>query len=157
MSSSLPTLYHERDTHGLCVVWLWMKHAESALEGADCPHCWVASTAYASLPGGDSLWGGRFQQRSSRYLPRFRRGGAVAVLVVISGGENEDGRAPIFFLFYQIQRPLSEIGSPPLGFSPRSKGSTLRVSFSEEGALKKNVKITLITKSAITCRLIDMF
>ncbi len=37
-----------------CQSWsgLGVKHAESALEGADCPHFWVASTAYASLPGG---------------------------------------------------------------------------------------------------------
>ncbi len=27
------------DTHSLCVVCLGVKHAESALEGADCPHC----------------------------------------------------------------------------------------------------------------------
>ncbi len=27
------------DTHSLCVVCLGAKHAESALEGADCPHC----------------------------------------------------------------------------------------------------------------------
>ncbi len=85
--------------------------------------------------GENSLWGGSFHQRSSRYQPRFRRGGAVAVLVRItdgSDGRNEDGRAPIFFLSLQIQRPLSEIGSPPCGSSPRRKGSMLRLSFSEE-------------------------
>ncbi len=39
MCSSLPTLYHERDTHSLCVVCLGVRHAESALEGSGCPHC----------------------------------------------------------------------------------------------------------------------
>ncbi len=40
--------------------------------------------------------------------------------------------SPIFFLSHQIQRPLSEIGSLPHGSSPQRKGSTLRLSFSEE-------------------------
>ncbi len=60
----------------------------------------------------------------------------MAVLVGIADGSvgvNEDGRDPIFFLSLQIQRPLSEIGSPPRGSSPLRKGSTLRLSFSEEG------------------------
>ncbi len=35
----LPSLYHERDTHSLFMVCLGVKHAESALEGAGCPHC----------------------------------------------------------------------------------------------------------------------
>ncbi len=40
MSSSLPTLHQTNgDTHSLCVVWLGVNHAESVLEGADCPHC----------------------------------------------------------------------------------------------------------------------
>ncbi len=99
------------------------------------PTLWVASTAYASLPE-NSLWGGSFYQRSSWGRPFFCRGGVVAVLVRIadrSDGGNEDERASIFFLFYQIQHPLSGIGSPPLGSSPWSKGSTLRLSSSEEG------------------------
>ncbi len=50
-----------------------------------------------------------------------------------SDGGNEDERASIFFLFHQIQHPLSGIGSPHLGSSPWSKGSTLRLSSSEEG------------------------
>ncbi len=87
--------------------------------------------------GENSFWGGSFHQRSSQYLPRFRWGGAVvAVLMGIadgSDGGNEDGRAPIFFLSHQIQRLLSEIGSPPCGSSPRRKGSTVCLSFSEEG------------------------
>ncbi len=38
--SSLPTLHQTSgDTHSLCLVWLGVKRAESALEGADCPHC----------------------------------------------------------------------------------------------------------------------
>ncbi len=60
----------------------------------------------------------------------------MAVLVGIadgSDGGNEDGRDPIFFLFHQIQLPLSEIGSTPHGSSPRRKGSMLRLSSSEEG------------------------
>ncbi len=60
----------------------------------------------------------------------------MAVLVGItdgSDGGNEDERAPIFFLSHQIQRPLSEIRSPPRGSSPRRKGSMLRLSSSEEG------------------------
>ncbi len=60
----------------------------------------------------------------------------MAVLVGIadgSDGGNEDGRAPIFFLSHQIQRLLSEIGSPSCGSSPRRKGSTLRLSSSKEG------------------------
>ncbi len=63
------------------------------------------------------------------------RGGAVAVLVGIADGSdrgNEDGRAPIFFLSHEIQRPLSRIGSPPRGSFPRRKGSTLRLSSEEE-------------------------
>ncbi len=27
------------DTHSFCMVWLGVKHAESVLEGTDCPHC----------------------------------------------------------------------------------------------------------------------
>ncbi len=60
----------------------------------------------------------------------------MAVLVGIADGShggNEDGRAPILFLSHQFQRPLSEIGSPPRGSSPQRNGSTLRLSFSEEG------------------------
>ncbi len=57
----------------------------------------------------------------------------MAVLADGSGGGNLDGRSPIFFLSHQIQRPLSEIGGPPRGSSPQRKGSTLRLSFSEEG------------------------
>ncbi len=103
--------------------------------GGRLPTLWVASTAYASLPE-NSLWGGSFYQHSSWGRPCFCRGGVVAVLVRIadrSDGRNEDERASIFFLFHQIQHPLSGIGSPPLGSSPWSKGSTLRLSSSEEG------------------------
>ncbi len=39
-----------------------------------------------------------------------------------SGGGNEDGRVPIFFLSHQIQRPLSGIGSLPRGFFPSERG-----------------------------------
>ncbi len=96
----------------------------------------VASTAYSLLPE-NSLWGGRFHQRSSRYWRRFRWGGAVVVVLMGiadgSDGGNEDGRAPIFFHSHQIQPPLSEIGSPPCGSSPRRKGSTLCRSTSSEG------------------------
>ncbi len=138
--SSLPSLQRVKRAglHTVCaMVWLGVKHAESALEGGDCPHYeWLPLHMLRSR-GENSLWGGSFHQRSSQYLPRFRWGGAVvAVLVGIADGSdvgNEDGRAPIFFLSYQIQRPLSEIGSPPRGSSPRKKGSTLRLSFSEEG------------------------
>ncbi len=114
--------------------------------GGRLPALWVASTAYASLPE-NSLWGGSFHQRFSRYQPRFCRGGAVAVLVGITDGSDggiEDGQAPIFFLSHQIQsakckckckiqRPLSEIGSPLRGSSHRRKGSMLHLSSSEEG------------------------
>ncbi len=66
---------------------------------------------------------------------RICRGGAAAALVGIadgSGGGNGDWRAPIFFLYHQIQRLLSGIGSSPHGFFPRREGSTLRLSSSEE-------------------------
>ncbi len=49
----------------------------------------------------------------------------MAVLVEIadgSDGGNEDGRASILFLSHQIQRLLSEIGSPARGSSPPEKG-----------------------------------
>ncbi len=59
----------------------------------------------------------------------------MAVLVGIadgSDGGNEDGRAPIFLLSHEIQRPLSRIGSPPHGSFLRRKGSMLRLSSEEE-------------------------
>ncbi len=34
-----PRFITSGDTHSLCVVCLGVKHAESALEGAGCPHC----------------------------------------------------------------------------------------------------------------------
>ncbi len=38
-----------------------------------------------------------------------------------SDGGDEDGRAPVFFLSHQIQRPLSGIGSPHRSSSPPEK------------------------------------
>ncbi len=43
--------------HTVCaMVWLRVKHAESAFRGGRLPALWVASTAYASLPGGKTLF-----------------------------------------------------------------------------------------------------
>ncbi len=110
---------------------------QSRLSRGPTAHIVRASTAYALLPE-NSLWGGSFfeERCSSRCRPHCCWAGAVAVLVGMadgSDGGNEDGRAPIFFFSHQIQRPFSGIGSPPRGSSPRRKGSTLRLSSSEEG------------------------
>ncbi len=77
-----PCYIPSRDTYSLCVVLLWVKHAQSALERA-------------------SLRGGSLLKCSSQCWPRFRRGGAAAAFVefaVGSSGGNADGRVPIFFL-----------------------------------------------------------
>ncbi len=81
----------------------------------------VSVCHYGCMLSEGSIWGGSFHQLSPRCRHCIRRGCTAAALVGIkvgSGGGNEDGRAPIFFLSHQIQRPLSGIGSPPRGFFP---------------------------------------
>ncbi len=61
--SSPPTLQRVKRArlHTVCaMVWLGVKHAESALEGADCPHYeWLPLRMLRSR-GENSLWGGSF-------------------------------------------------------------------------------------------------
>ncbi len=105
-----------------------MKHAESALEGGDCLHCeWLPLHTRRSRKV-------LFEEGVFTNVPRGAGPiYAEAVLLGIADGGNEDGRAPIVFLYHQIHRPLSGIGSLPRGSSPQRKGSTLRLSSSEEG------------------------
>ncbi len=105
------------DTHSLCVVCLGVKHTESALEGAGCPHC--ERLPLCTLRS--SLWGGSFRQRSSRCWPRLRWGRAADAFVGLAvgfGRGNGDGRVPIFILTCQIHCPFSGFGSPFCGFFP---------------------------------------
>ncbi len=82
----------------------WEWSMQKRLSRPDCPHYeWLPLRMLRSR-GGNSLWGGSFHQRPRSTL-----------------------------LSHQIQRPLSEFGSPPRVSSPQRKGSTLRLSFSEEG------------------------
>ncbi len=131
--SSLPSLQRVKRAglHTVCaMVWLGAKHAESALEGADCSHYEWLPLRMLHSRGENSLWGGSFHQRSSQYLPRFHWGGAVvAVLVGIAGGSdggNEDGRAPFLFLSHQIQRPFfppeKGFDAPPVLFRGGGQG-----------------------------------
>ncbi len=127
--SSLPTLHQTSgDTHSLCVVWWGVKLAESALEGGDCPHCeWLPLHTRRSRKV-------LFEEGVFTNVPRGAGPiYAEAVLLGIADGGKEDGRAPIVFLYHQIHRPLSGIGSLLRGSSPQRKGSTLRLSSSEEG------------------------
>ncbi len=49
--------------HTVCaMVWLGVKHAESALEGADCPHYEWQSLRMLRSRGENSVWGGSFHQ-----------------------------------------------------------------------------------------------
>ncbi len=70
------------------MVWLGVKHAESALEGADCPHYeWLPLRMLRSRGGKLSLRR-ELSSASSQHLPRCRWGGAVAVLADRSDGGN---------------------------------------------------------------------
>ncbi len=75
---------------------------------------WVASTTYASLPE-SSLWGGSFHQGSSRWLCSWES--QVDQMEGMKTGEPLSSSFP---------------SSPPRDSSPRRKGSTLRLSSSEE-------------------------
>ncbi|XP_052431390.1 sodium channel subunit beta-2 isoform X1 [Carassius gibelio] len=96
------------DTHSLCVVCLGAKHAELALEGADCPHCermWVRL-----LPSQGAL----FEEGAIASIP------AVLVPLLLEfasgyGGGNGDRPVPISFHFRQIRRPISGVGSALCG------------------------------------------
>ncbi len=82
--------------------------------GGRLPALWVASTTYASLPE-SSLWGGSFHQGSSRWLCSWES--QVDQMEGMKTGEPLSSSFP---------------SSPPRDSSPRRKGSTLRLSSSEE-------------------------
>ncbi len=131
MCSSLRTLFMRRwHTHSLCVVCLGARHAEAALEGADCPHC-------ESLP--------LCLLRSRKAPSPFCWGGAAAVLVGFaerSDGGIRDERVSIFILTYHIRWPLPEFGSPPGGCSPRAAAAEFLLSSSEEVDVGNTGRIT---------------
>ncbi len=104
MCFSLLTLYHERDTHSLCDD---LTGSEACRNGSRGPTARIMSGFHCVCfaPGGKTL----FEEGVFTSVPRST------------------------LLSHQIQRPLSEFGSPPRVSSPQRKGSTLRLSFSEEG------------------------
>ncbi len=108
--------------HTVCaMIWLGVKHVESALEGH---YEWLPLRMLRSRGGGGGGLSLRreFSWASSQHLPRWR------------GGWRELRRtSPYLLPSHQIQRPLSEIENPPRGSSHQRKGSTLRLSFSKEG------------------------
>ncbi len=110
-----PPFITSRDTHSLCVVCLGVKHAESALEGAGCPHC--ERLPVRTLRSRRTL----FEEGVFASAPH----GAAAAFVGLAigfGRGNGDGRVPISILTCQIHCPFSGIGSPFCGFFPSEGG-----------------------------------
>ena len=122
------------DTHNLCVVCLGSKHAESALEGADCPHCLRMSVrmlrsrralfeegAFASVPRGAG-------PASAEAERRLHSWGSQVDLV--EGMETGQSLSPSTSARSGTQSLESEARSAVP--STQGEGSTLRLSSSEE-------------------------
>lgn len=122
------------DTHSLCVVCLGSKHAESALEGADCPHCERMSVrllrsrralfeegAFASVPRG----AGPASAEAERQLHSW---GSQVDLT--EGMETGESLSPSTSARSGAQSLESEARSAVP--STQGEGSTLRLSSSEE-------------------------
>ncbi len=118
------------DTHSLCVVCLGAKHAESALEGADCPH-WER-LPLRTLHSPKAL----FEEGDFTSVPRVAGPAFAEAEQWLRSWESQmdqvegmkTGESLSSSFSHQIQRPLSGIGSPPRGSSPRREGSMLRLS-----------------------------
>ncbi|KAI2654754.1 Transposon Ty3-G Gag-Pol polyprotein [Labeo rohita] len=122
------------DTHGLCMVCLGADHAESALEGADCPHCerlplralrsrkaLFKEGAFTSVPRGSGPASAEAEQRLHSW------GSQLDLLEGMETGEplslSSHGRSG-------ARSQGSEARSAAT--SPQGTASTLRISSSEE-------------------------
>ncbi len=111
------------DTHSLCVVCLGAKHAESALEGADFPHC--ERLPLHTLRSPKAL----FEEGDFTSVPRDAGPAFAEAEQWLRSWESQmdqvegmKGRVPIFFLSHQIQRLLSGIRKSALRFFPSERG-----------------------------------
>ncbi len=113
------------DTHSLCVVCLGAKHTQSALEGADCPHC--ERLSLRTLRSRRAL----FEEGALASVPRGY--GPIAVVGFAGGsrGGNGDGRIP--FAGSSTSSQVSEARSDGAVSSAHGERSALRLSSSEEG------------------------
>ncbi len=117
-----PHFITSEDTHSLCVVCLGVKHAESALEGAGCPHC-------ERLPL-RTLLSRRALFEEGVFASGLHGAGpasAEAERQLHSWGSqldlaDGDGRVPISILTCQIHCPFSGIGSSFCVFFPSEGG-----------------------------------
>ncbi len=118
MCSSLRTLFMSRwHTHSLCVVCLGARHAEAALEGADCPHC-------------ESLPLCLLRSRKAPFPLLLRRSGGSARGVRREIWWRDWRRASLYLhphLSYQMTAP--EFGSPPGGWLPSGSGRGVSLVF----------------------------
>ncbi len=117
--------------HSLCVVCLGAKHAESALEGADCPHCErlplrTLRSPKALFEEGDFTSvprsaGPAFAEAEQRLRPRESQMDQVEGMKSLSSS-------------FPIRSSARSLGSEarPAVSSPRKEGSMLRLSSSEE-------------------------
>ena len=122
------------DTHSLCVVCLGAEHAESALEGADCPHCeqlplrtlrsrraLFEEGAFSSVPHG----AGPAFAKTERQLHSW--GSQLDLVEGMQTGESLSSSSP-------ARSSVRSLGSEArLGAtSPREADAALRLSASEE-------------------------
>ncbi|KAL0183577.1 hypothetical protein M9458_019273, partial [Cirrhinus mrigala] len=122
------------DTHSLCVVCLGADHAESALEGADCPHCERFSLralrsrralfeegAFTSVPRGSGPASAEAERRLHSWGSQ---------LDLLEGMETGDPLSPSSPSRSGARSQGSEARSAAT--SPQGTASTLRISSSEE-------------------------
>ncbi len=123
------------DTHSLCVLCLGARHAEAALEGADCPLCEslplrVLRSRKALFSGEGSFIGvPRGAGPASAEAERRRRSWA-SQRDLVEGSETSESLSPSSPVRSHDRSPRSE--ARPAVTSPRAAASALLVSSSEE-------------------------
>ncbi len=110
------------DTHSLCVVWLGARHAEVALEGADCPHC--ESLPLRMLHSRKAL---SSEEGSFFSVPR---GAGPASADLMEGSETSESLSPFSPVRSHDRFPSLEACQADT--SPRAVAVAFLLSFSEE-------------------------
>ncbi len=108
--------------HTVCaMIWLGVKHAESALEGADWPHYeWLPLRMLRSR-GGELSLRREFSWASSQHLPRWR------------GGWRELRGAPIFFLPIRSSARFLRLKTRPAVLPTRERARSSACLFPKRG------------------------